>query len=528
MIDQIHFRPLIASIFLLMLLLTSCATIGDQNSDEVSLSIFVDGITTDVTAEVGDSVEEALSKAGVFLDPLDQCTPPTYAVLTQDTEIIIKRIREEFITEEINLPFSEFTVKNEALPEGQRLLIQDGQEGIQQKTTRIVYEDNLEVTRSNFKTEIIREPEPQIIMVGVQTPFTAIPIEGRIAYLTSGNAWIMEGNTGNRRPVVTTGDLDGHIFTLSPNGQFLMFTRSEENPDSLDINSLWAIDLNQSDAEPFSLKAKNIIHHAEWIPDEYRAITYSTVEPRTASPGWQANNDLYRVVFNSNETITLITEVIETNQGGDYGWWGTDYSWSPDGKRLAYARPDSIGLIDWEDGSLVPLLTFDAFTTYSNWAWVPGLGWSEDHQTLYTTQDNNLQPSFNLAALLPNNAATIIMQEDIGMFAYPVPSPISVQDNRYQVAVLKAIFPEKSDSSRYRLFLMDRDGSNQTPLFPPDDSLGLEPQEIHWKPISENQTSQEIALIYQGNLFLIDTATGESHQITGDGALNVIDWKPVN
>ncbi len=114
------------------------------------------------------------------------------------------------------------------------------------------------------------------------------------------------------------------------------------------------------------------------------------------------------------------------------------------------------------------------------------------------------------------------------MFAYPVTSPISNTDNRYQIAILKAVFPEKSDSSRYRLFLMDRDGSNQQLIFPPEDSLGLEPQEILWEPIQEGEVSTTIGLIYQGNLFLINTETGESHQITGDGALNLMDWKPTN
>ncbi|MCD6474707.1 MAG: G5 domain-containing protein [Anaerolineaceae bacterium] len=524
-------RIIIVSLMTL-LILTGCATAESQNEDDLNIVIYSDGITTNTKASIGDSVEKALSNANITLDVLDQSEPPTYSVLTQDTEVFITRIREEFVIEEINLPFGEFTVKNESLPEGQRLLIQDGKEGIQQKTIRIIYENNIEISRSTYSTEIIHEPEPQIIMVGVQTPFTALPIEGRIAYLTSGNAWIMEGNTGNRRPIITTGDLDGHIFTLSPNGQFLMFTRSEEESESDDINSLWAIDLNKSDAEQFSLKAKNVIHYAEWIPDEYRAITYSTVEPRSASPGWQANNDLYRVIFNSNETITQITEVIETNQGGDYGWWGTNYSWSPDGKRIAYARPDSIGLVDWEDGTLVPLLVFDAFTTYSNWAWVPGLGWSEDHQTLYTiehdTTTSSILSSFNLTALLPTNAVTISMIENAGMFAYPVPSPISTENGRYKVAFLKAIFPEKSDSSRYRLILIDRDGSNQQNLFPPEDSLGLEPQEVHWEPLGTSNSSTQIGLIYQGNLYLIDTLSGESHQITGDGALNQIDWKPVD
>jgi hypothetical protein len=32
-------------------------------------------------------------------------------------------------------------------------------------------------------------------------------------------------------------------------------------------------------------------------------------------------------------------------------------------------------------------------------------------------------------------------------------------------------------------------------------------------------------VIYQGNLWLVDAATGKGHQVTGDGLIQKIDWK---
>lgn len=492
------------------------------------MTVIVDGSETTVSAQIGDSVERVLEAAGISIGPLDKVNPPPYTLLTSPVDIAVTRVREDFTTSEEPIAFSNQTVKNESLPEGQTLLIQPGQNGILQITTRIVYEDNREVSRTTHKTEVIQEPEPEILMVGVQTPFTTISFKGHLAYLTTGNAWIMEADTSNRRPVVTSGDLDGHVFSLSPDSQFLLFTRSENFEESGAINSLWALDLTNPNAEPFSLKAKNVIHYAEWIPGNTRAVTYSTVEPREAAPGWQANNDLWRVVFNSNETITQIDEIIGTNQGGDYGWWGTTYAWSPDGRRLGYARPDSIGLVSVEDGTLVPLLGLNAYSTQSNWAWVPPLGWSEDHLVLYTVNqsgNNETSPAgFSLTAILPNSGYSIELVENTGMFTYPSVSPQN-QDDRYKVAYLQAIFPEKSDSSRYRLWTMDQDGSNRTPLFPDEGSLGLEPQIICWEPMGEDIEQQRLAFLYQGNLWFINTVTGETQQITGDGAINAIDWK---
>ena len=41
-------------------------------------------------------------------------------------------------------------------------------------------------------------------MVGVQAPFAPISIPGKLIYLTGGNAWMMEGTTSTRRPLVTS------------------------------------------------------------------------------------------------------------------------------------------------------------------------------------------------------------------------------------------------------------------------------------------------------------------------------------
>jgi hypothetical protein len=113
---------------------------------------------------------------------------------------------------------------------------------------------------------------------------------------------------------------------------------------------------------------------------------------------------------------------------------------------------------------------------------------------------------------------------DTGMFSFPVPSPID-ENSRYQVAYLQAAFPERSDTSRYQLMLMDRDGSNRELLFPPEGSLGLTPQEVQWEPLVEAGSNRYLAFLYQGNIYLFDLLNHETFQITGDGSTTAIDWK---
>jgi Tol biopolymer transport system component len=115
--------------------------------------------------------------------------------------------------------------------------------------------------------------------------------------------------------------------------------------------------------------------------------------------------------------------------------------------------------------------------------------------------------------------------ENAGMFGYPAPGPLSTlsSEQGYNLAFLQADRPLESDRSRYRLMVSDRDGSNVRTVFPPEGEPGLAPGEaggVEWSP-----DGKQIALIYEGNLWIIDLATGEGHQLTGDGRVTMIDWR---
>jgi hypothetical protein len=114
------------------------------------------------------------------------------------------------------------------------------------------------------------------------------------------------------------------------------------------------------------------------------------------------------------------------------------------------------------------------------------------------------------------------------MFAYPSVSSLqpSSRERQYEIAYLQAIFPSQSETSRYRVVVMDRDGSNRRTIFPANDAPGLEPQTLAWAPdMIEGQSGNFIALSYQGNLWLVDSGNGQAYQVTGDGLVTRIDWK---
>ena len=519
---------LLIALTLFATLIVSCRS--PQIGEDITINITADGQTYAVDVPAGSTVSGALQTAGITVGSLDKTEPPFYVVLSQNDLIVLTRVEEKFDIEQVIIPFERQVVRNETLPEGETRLVQAGVNGLEEITTRRILENGIEISKTNVKTVILQEALPEIVMVGAQASFAPLNIPGVIAYLAGGNAWIMEGSTANRRVIVSTGDLDGRIFTLSPNGEYLVFTRKSTKPPDEEINTLWAVRTKNLDPKPFSLQAKNVIHFASWIPGT-NSVAYSTVEPRSTAPGWQANNDLYRVSITGGAPKRLLS----ANSGGVYGWWGMSFAFAPDG-RLAYSRPDGIGLVDQDGGYLKPLLNITPLNTHSDWAWIPPLVWGADGNSLYFVNHASApapitseeSPYFDLSAVSFSNEANVSIVNSAGMFAYPSVSPIESngREKSFQLAYLQSVFVEQSDTSRYRLMVMDRDGSNSRLLFPPADSNGIEPQFPTWAPEPlAGQNGNFIVVVYQGNLWLIDSGNGSRYQVTGDGLINEIDWK---
>jgi len=530
-----------------VLMLSGCAQ-AQPTLANIRVSVAVDGKQIALQVPAGTTVQTALQQAAIDLNNLDRVEPATYTLLSADDVIMVTRVREVFSVKETVIPFSHQRVNNESLAEGKEMLVQQGVNGIEQVTYRQIFENDVEISNTIFKKETIAEPLPEIKMVGVQKPFTPMPIPGKIVYIASGNAWLMDQSTGNRRPVVTTGDLDGQIFSLSPKGEWLLFSRQERDTASSGtagddtslkkINSLWAVDLTEENSKPIDLKVDNVIHFAAWVQNKGLTILFSTVEPHIDSPGWKANNDLQMLTFSSTGSAGKRDVILDTNMAGLYGWWGAHFAYSKDGTMLAYALSDEVGLVDLEKKSMVPLIRLVPFKTGSSWAWVTGLGWSEDQKVLYLVthaprpgiENDEASPLFDLSALplgsepFTSSGPVIDIVPQAGMFAYPVPGP--VEDGAgYSVAYLRALVPQQSDSKRYRLWIMDRDGSNSKGLFPPEDRQGIDPQQVIWSPTRFTNDHFWLSVNYQGDLWLVDSESGEAQQITGDGLISRIDWK---
>lgn len=526
----------------LVLLFQAGCALPQATPVSLTVTIQADSQSQTISLPLDSTVQNALDAARVELDTLDRVEPAAFTFLSDGASVKVIRVTEEIFDKEEIIPFEKQTIKNESMPEGESRIVQVGVNGIEVVTWRRLYEDGQEVSLQVLRRNTQQEALPEIVMVGSQSPFASFLVPGRLAYLLGGSAWVIEERTGNRRPIVTTGDLDGRIFSLSPDGNWLLFTRKSDIDDQ--INTLWAARADPAGAGMVvDLEVANVVHFAAWSPVDPMVIAYSTVEPRPSAPGWQANNDLRLLRIKGDGQIDPISVELDTNMGGKYGWWGMDFAWSPDGTRMAYSRPDSLGLLTLgesaDGGTLNNLLDVLALQTGSDWAWVPGLSWGPDGTAIFTV-DHVIDPAavtpeesqvFDLLAIPLTGGAPVQLSSGVGMFAYPLSSPLFTDSaglHDYMLAYLSAIFPAQSETSRYRLALIDRDGSNQRVIFPEDGAPGLDPHSDWgaWSPgVLKDEGAYGIAVIYQNNLWIVNIETGEARQITGDNLVTRVDWK---
>jgi hypothetical protein len=169
---------------------------------------------------------------------------------------------------------------------------------------------------------------------------------------------------------------------------------------------------------------------------------------------------------------------------------------------------------------------------------MPGLSIGPLGNILYTVnhaaQEGSLaaedSPVFDLVVIPLTGGGVKTLVQNVGMFAYPLASPITAKSTgeaSYQVAYLQAIFPEQSATSNYRVVIIDRDGSNQRTVFPPQDKTGIQPSRGWgaWSPIpAVNSESYPLAVIYEGNIWILDPEDDNAWQVTGDGGVQRLDW----
>jgi hypothetical protein len=531
-----HFKQLKLHflLFAALAILIACSPLIDNPKPEIPVSLIVDGLKFEISLPENSTVRDAIEGAQIEIDLLDRSEPSLSTLITPNLEIQFIRVEEIFDTEEEILPFERQILQNESLEEGTIKLVQSGENGLIENTYRNVYEDGEKISRTLVFQSVIAEPIEEIQMRGVQISSSSLLISGKIAYLSGGSAWLIEGSSQARRPLLTTGDLDGRIFSLSPNGDWLLFSRESESAD--EINSLWLINTREENNLEIDLRTGSVVHFANWLPQDNQRLAFSTVESSINPPGWLANNDLHMIRINNSGSVIDRKSLLSPQSDSLYSWWGFDFAFSPNAEQILYSAPDEIGLVDQNSDSLVPLIEVIPFQTGSDWAWQPSASWDPDSEIILTIQhaaqsgliNQEKSSLFDLVSYDLASGDLTVIAENIGMFGNPQISPefasSGVVDSEL-LGYLQAYNPSQSDISPYQLLISSIDGTSSKAVFPPSGAPGLIAQPIIWSPEPQNaDQGLFLSIIYQGNLWIVNPFTGLLHQITSDGLISRVDW----
>jgi Tol biopolymer transport system component len=499
----------------LLIFLIACGP--GRQPDQVSITLIADREIQSIVMPQGQTVRDVLKLHSITLGELDRVRPPETTPLQNNMSITVTRIvqQTQIVTQAI--AFTTQVIPDAALPSGQRQIQQAGHNGTLQITYRATYEDGQLAGRDEIDRLTIDSPVPEIARVGLQD-FSTTTFSGTLVYLSNHNAFVMRDLSTNKRPLTTQGDLDGRVFALSPDGHWLLYSSQV----TATFNSLWIVDTTLAKPEVRALKINGVLW-ADFAPDG-KSIAFTRAEAAPGQPGWRAYNDLNLAAFN-NGTIGATKNVLTQSATAPYSWWGSTFDWSPDAKWIAYANTESIGVISLtaKITKSIEIDNFPAYNTRSTWAWTPIVSWSPDgrfivasvHAPSPTGDSDETSPAFDVNALAHDGTFNIRLINNAGMWAAP-------RWAASQIIFGEADTPFASDVSRYRLYMMDRDGSNHILLFPALDSIGLDGLPDY----DLSPDNQMLIASYQGDLYMIDIASSNitSRRITAEGTVSQPRW----
>ncbi len=490
---------------------------------ELLVSLVVDGQERSFAYDLPVTVNDLLRDANVEVSELDRVNPQPFTQITNGMVVTVVRVLEETECEDAEIPYRQRTVLNEGLAPGEERIGQSGRNGAEQVCYRIRIEDGMRQQPVEISRTELRSPQDEIVYVGPSGTVDPIPVPGTLAYISNGNAWVIRGSSTNKRLVTTTSDLDEFVFAVSDDGEKLLYTRNLGSEDVFE-NELWLIgNINLENPQPIKLVPQNTLQ-AHWIPGLTDTISYSTADSSETAPGWRALNDLWAMRINPTTGEALnIEQVIAPSSFGLYSWWGTRYIWSPDGDQLAWVRADAIGLFNLETEENTTIVEFPVFNTRQSWSWRSTISWEANGDLLATTlhvpignYPPETSPAFTASVVSSDGAFIARVVENSGIWSTP---QFSTTDSDY-LAYLKSRDPFNSINGEYDLYVADRDGSNARRLFPANErDTGITAREFVWGP-----EGRRIALVYQGNLWMIDVETEAVHQLTLDGGASVPYW----
>lgn len=112
------------------------------------------------------TVQAILEDEQIALGEFDRVQPERTAEVSSDQTIYITRVEKKIEEQEEIIPYNEITRNDYTLAQGDRKIVQEGQQGKAIQRYEVVFENGKEVSRSLVDTEIIQPKQDRVVAVG--------------------------------------------------------------------------------------------------------------------------------------------------------------------------------------------------------------------------------------------------------------------------------------------------------------------------------------------------------------------------
>ncbi|MDO9088367.1 MAG: ubiquitin-like domain-containing protein [Anaerolineaceae bacterium] len=137
-----------------------------------------------------DTVAEAMAEAGLGLQGSDYSIPDSDQPIPEDGQIRLVRVREEVLLTQSTIAYTNEYIQSDQVELDNSEVVQPGEFGVEVTRTRVIYEDDQEVSRIEEITWVAKEPKTQLTGRGTRVQVRTLDTpQGPIEYWRAVNVY---------------------------------------------------------------------------------------------------------------------------------------------------------------------------------------------------------------------------------------------------------------------------------------------------------------------------------------------------
>ena len=110
-----------------------------------------------------------LEEKGIVLGPKDELSPSTETNITSGMKVTVVRISEKDITEDVTIPYTTINKRDNSLYQGQSRVETEGVNGQKKVTSKVVYRNGVEVSKTVLSEEVMIAPQSRVVVKGIKS-----------------------------------------------------------------------------------------------------------------------------------------------------------------------------------------------------------------------------------------------------------------------------------------------------------------------------------------------------------------------